>query len=149
MKNSIKKCKTQTQNNNNNKKKRQKNIFVVAPRGTLPDVWCFWHRSLVDNFWWNKFRCAVFAVLSLIRCDHQCIAEITDSDLIIMGVSHKDVVRLRKYDTISLLYFITLILHDYLPNVENKVAIVLSSLWLHCYLVFTLMSRCMMFRLWR
>lgn len=63
---------------------------------TLPYVGCFRHRGLIDDFWGNKFRCAIFAVLSLLRCDLQCIAEITDSDVIAMWLRHEDVIRLMR-----------------------------------------------------
>lgn len=62
---------------------------------TLPNVWCFWNRSLIDNFWGNKFWCAIFAVLGLIRCDHHSVAKVTDSDLIALRICHENVVRLK------------------------------------------------------
>lgn len=49
---------------------------------------------MVDNFWGNKFWCAIFAVLSLIGCELYGVSEITDADLITMVVCHEDVIRL-------------------------------------------------------
>lgn len=73
-----------------------KKTFTMNSNDTVPDVRSFWHRSLIDNFWWNKFWCAIFAVLSLVGCDLHRVAEVTDSYLITVGVCHEDVIRLKK-----------------------------------------------------
>lgn len=61
---------------------------------SLPDVRCHGHRGLIHYFWGNKFWGAVFRVLSLVWCQLHSVAEITDPDLVAMGIGHEDIVRL-------------------------------------------------------